>query len=507
MRTFLENIFVDRTAFKVCTIIMLMLNLVMVISSHVSGYFKILIVIWGLIIIIVDLCNKRVLLKNRYSIWILAFLLITFISILVNYRTSLLINLCNFGAMVVLFVAIFGYDLTLNRETMEREIKIVANTVVIISFLFGAVCSIFYFADINFSYNAGFLEELQIDDIVYYGVFEGRLYGIYNANDGGFICVISIALSVLLLMMMRHKGARLFYILNIILQFANLTLHQSRSSYVAIAVFIAIFIYYALASLAKKLSKPFLSNFGLRLFTALLCACLVVILISPIKDSLFLAKQQIYTPQEITVEQDPPHQGTTTPAEPSESFGRTVMENNISTGRLELWSGALAAFKEAPLLGVSSGGQLDAVKPHIPPWLYQHLLKGGVHNSYLTVLLASGILGFIALGTFFVLALVHMFQTAWHKRRQNSNYYLTFISLFALIMAILAWECFDAHLFYKCVFQGGIFWIFFGYALFFGEKDREDRGFDVVNTNLFSRCEKKLTEKIKPNREGGKQCE
>ena len=116
--------------------------------------------------------------------------------------------------------------------------------------------------------------------------------------------------------------------------------------------------------------------------------------------------------------------------EPLKSFERLGTIRAEATdgdlnGRTNQWSEGLAAFSERPVLGVGTN-------------MYRSVNSLGhvAHNSFLSVLVQLGLIGFVLFGIIVVIVLIYAFlQPRWDR-----NFWLTVISVWAIGAFTLTWE-------------------------------------------------------------------
>jgi O-antigen ligase len=95
------------------------------------------------------------------------------------------------------------------------------------------------------------------------------------------------------------------------------------------------------------------------------------------------------------------------------------------SGRTIIWGDGLAAFQESPLIGVGSN-------------MYRSVnsLAKLAHNSYLSVLVETGLIGFIL---FSIILTIVVFQ-AWGQPKWDKRFWLTMLLVWAIGASTLTWE-------------------------------------------------------------------
>lgn len=91
--------------------------------------------------------------------------------------------------------------------------------------------------------------------------------------------------------------------------------------------------------------------------------------------------------------------------------------NDVTTGRISMWSAGWAMFIDAPLVGVGVGQVNHQLPRYLPRderfWALLDLESGGVHNGYIQTLAERGVLG--SASRYFIIAL--LLSLAWRVIR------------------------------------------------------------------------------------------
>jgi O-antigen ligase len=109
---------------------------------------------------------------------------------------------------------------------------------------------------------------------------------------------------------------------------------------------------------------------------------------------------------------------------------RSDVEEGHLGGRLKIWVAGGKAFAQRPLLGYGTSGFKTAIAPYLPT------TPQVAHNSYLSVLVENGIVGFL----FFAVMLLSVFRAVLHLPLLDRRFALVLLATLAVIMLPLAWE-------------------------------------------------------------------
>lgn len=118
--------------------------------------------------------------------------------------------------------------------------------------------------------------------------------------------------------------------------------------------------------------------------------------------------------------------------------------------RLGTWKTALTMFKESPLLGKGIGTYMNYLPRYTDVRSYQY-----AHNSYLQLLVETGILGLIA----FLLILIQWLKNSLNFIMHNKENYI-FLGIFCGLCAFLIHSFFDNQLF--SLKLATLFWLLLG---------------------------------------------
>jgi O-antigen ligase len=106
------------------------------------------------------------------------------------------------------------------------------------------------------------------------------------------------------------------------------------------------------------------------------------------------------------------------------------VEGGSFGGRGKLWKAGLQVFPENPVFGVGTGGYKSAITPKLGP------AAQVAHNSYLSVLIEQGIVGFVLYMMMFVAAFRSILKLPILERR----FALVLLATLSIAMLPLTWE-------------------------------------------------------------------
>lgn len=309
----------------------------------------------------------------------------------------------------------------------------------------------------------------------YYGVMNGRLWGIVNPNASAIFSYISIFLAMYLI----HKGNKysIYLKLNNLLQLVYFATMQSRGALLSLVLMIG---FYSFFINRGKLAKRFLTfivtallvsgfNIGLSYVTS--------IYISSGKATVLdLDKGQFYAETDSSV---------------IKKTGELHLIETTPSGRTYIWKNAIKMGSEKPIFGYGVRNVPDYYTKYFSKFEIQNSLIGGnFHNILVTIFVSSGILGLVS----FLLLLgyiIKRFLTYLIVSKKNSEKLIMI-----LFFGILFGQLFESQIMYSTNFINIIFWLIIGYGLVVCKRDEGIRYQEVTDIREIQQMELGIMEYI-----------
>ena len=309
----------------------------------------------------------------------------------------------------------------------------------------------------------------------YYGVMNGRLWGIVNPNASAIFSYISIILAMYLI----HKGSKysVYLKLNNVIQLVYFATMQSRGALLSLVLMIG---FYSLFINGGKLAKRFLifivsallvsaANIGLSYVTS--------IYISSGKATVLdLNKGQSYAETDSSV---------------IKKTGELHLIETTPSGRTYIWKNAIKMGSEKPIFGYGVRNVPDYYTKYFSKFEIQNSLIGGnFHNILVTIFVSSGILGLVS----FLLLLgyiIKRFLTYLIVSKKNSEKLIMI-----LFFGILFGQLFESQIMYSTNFINIIFWLIIGYGLVVCKRDEGIRYQEVTDIREIQQMELGIMEYI-----------
>ncbi len=309
----------------------------------------------------------------------------------------------------------------------------------------------------------------------YYGVMNGRLWGIVNPNASAIFSYISIILAMYLI----HKGSKysVYLKLNNVIQLVYFATMQSRGALLSLVLMIGLYSFFINRG---KLAKRFLifivsallvsaANIGLSYVTS--------IYISSGKATVLdLNKGQSYAETDSSV---------------IKKTGELHLIETTPSGRTYIWKNAIKMGSEKPIFGYGVRNVPDYYTKYFSKFEIQNSLIGGnFHNIFVTIFVSSGILGLVS----FLLLLgyiIKRFLTYLIVSKKNSEKLIMI-----LFFGILFGQLFESQIMYSTNFINIIFWLIIGYGLVVCKRDEGIRYQEVTDIREIQQMELGIMEYI-----------
>ena len=309
----------------------------------------------------------------------------------------------------------------------------------------------------------------------YYGVMNGRLWGIVNPNASAIFSYISIVLAMYLI----HKGNKysVYLKLNNVIQLVYFATMQSRGALLSLVLMIG---FYSFFINRGKLAKRFLifivsallvstANIGLSYVTS-------IYITSGKATVLDLNKGQSYAETDSSV---------------IKKTGELHLIETTPSGRTYIWKNAIKMGSEKPIFGYGVRNVPDYYTKYFSKFEIQNSLIGGnFHNIFVTIFVSSGILGLVS----FLLLLgyiIKRFLTYLIVSKKNSEKLIMI-----LFFGILFGQLFESQIMYSTNFINIIFWLIIGYGLVVCKRDEGIRYQEVTDIREIQQMELGIMEYI-----------
>ena len=418
--------------------------------------------IWGIRLVAYNQKKNNTFFKLRFGLWVGAFLICSFLSILINFSVTILYSLVMFLHVLICFFIFYGMH-TEPDFNFKDELYVVARFIVYVTTvanIIGIFCLMF---GISFEWYW-----------IKFTIYENRFTGVYvNPNLLGFASVVSLVCCHMLykeklLSAVDHQGvSKIWIVACVATNLFSLILCDSNASLVlalGYAIVYVVYIFFA-DKTGISLSKILLKIVCLILVGAFLvssalmfreiCQAGFSVVVSKTSSVIELLTKN----EEITSEIVEPQAETEKEADSKVTFGHE--NKNIDSGRFKLWEESIDLFKISPIIGISNGNIVFYSEEYLNGTLNYSYHKSDLHNGFLTILVSTGMIGFILFGIFGFRFAKHSAQHLFLQKKTFRND--VYPCLFAFLFAYLFYALFEKALLYDISFIVMWFWLMMGY--------------------------------------------
>lgn len=447
----------NMTAFKMLMLIAVMLTSVPYVHNFFGGYVKILL-IYGYLILGYQLIKNNFVsaLKDRAVWFLLAFCGSYAITILLNFKGNFMGDIKNLIYTGLFFTVFFMFNEKVTKDELVKEIKYVSALIVAGTFVLSLVSFVTYVFSLSGSYHN------HVGIPVYYGMFENRLWGVFNPNTGSTISCISIVLSLIFIITDKRTKVRVMNWINIFLQYCVLLLTGSRAALYVLFLICAVLVFFYVINKAKAVNLKIVGA------GVLACALSVVLL----NGAGFILKEGLaYLPgitknitYNVSVLVGISEESTQPEIEKTELDRIEESSNNAGgffSGRTDIWGACFKEFCEDPFFGIGKENIIDRSIVNFKDNIWkEHFKQGGTHNIYLCILVSCGAVGFLIIAAFAVLTLSRALKTLV-KSYKHIDFW--FLGTFLICIMFYITEFVEARILFQVSIFSVVFWIYCGY--------------------------------------------
>jgi hypothetical protein len=350
-------------------------------------------------------------------------------------------------------ISFIGAMFFLLKIARLKKFKIEKRSYTLYIFIFVAVCCFHLIYSLN---KMTSLYYYARNSVILYSVFSFYLgyyfFDRYHAIVVGFrkelLSVVSMSVIFFKMILARYSGPVLLPLFtgvkslsNVILLFALILIHSVKEDALSVAVIIPLFILVFLSRNFKEFSRYFLIGISF-----------IIIFFLYFYDNFMLYKTGYYN-----------YFGNVHAI--YDSHPALSIDINV-TWRILLWFRYIVERFPENIIGIGFGTpMLDYIAERRSHWTGNdeiHAHVSGAHNSYLTLLLRLGVIGFYAI----VMISRKVFKDYFHARKldkfkQYIPYYFVWIGMFSLIVFNLGLES---------PLRAGLFWVATGFVAKIGTK-------------------------------------
>lgn len=432
-----------------------------------------ILIVWAFFIAVYDIFVRKI--WRVIPLWqpLVLFVLSAGITGILTREAGIVLNI-KVWVMVTLPLSAFYPVCLLEKKEKRTEALLHSLSGAAVVMCISSIVSLWMYA-VRFSQKVTFMGITQSIGISHYVPEDPSsaviLYGIYkDTNYAASYAVVFIVYSLMLLAFCRRGGyqeqwknqaARIFAVVNLIVQILYFPLANSRGGWVSmcVSIFIVMFLYvFCNWQKQRKICVKALLSLAGSIAAVFLCGLIILVsrtgmsAVSMKIESGRLDKQQEKQIADKTLNKskkevkgenqnndDENNHVKENPANPTDSRtdSESVSEKNsadttqaaedsfnkqnaeIGAGRIEIWKDALKLFKNRPFWGEGSGNNVYYAKKYSPDGRIA-LFGKMIHNSYLDLLVDYGIIGTVLLLSFWVGCMAAVLKHLLWKKKELS---------------------------------------------------------------------------------------
>lgn len=468
----------SRALYKVLFIISTMLIAVPFIRERI-GFISNVMLIYGFVIVGFEFITGKLLsaIRSTKTSWFLGGFALSYVVTILLNRTHIFGGFRSLAFMVLMFLLFFLFPQDTTKEKIIKEIKIVSATIVSSTFVYSFTSFIMFVFSLSGKYFTA-----NGDYEAYYGMFDSRLWGLYNPNTGATLTILSILISAAFMIFYRKKRVIIPLSVNVFVQFSVMLLTGSRAGYYVLAGVVAFCAFFAIIYVMQKFE---IKTAILSFLSALMALCIFFLTGALLREGLaYLPGLTAYVLSDsdaTTQDEDGNNEDGINKVDLNRADLMETEEKGAFANRMAIWEACFKEFLDSPVFGVGRENLVEkaADKFENDQWLY-YFKYGSTHNVYLCVLVSSGIIGFLLLGSFAAVTILRSTKTIV-KTYKKIN--IWFLMSFVLCLMMYSTEFVETRILYKISIFGVVFWIYCGYMYKLSKIERIEKSEQLTPNN------------------------
>lgn len=439
------KIFRDSIYYKLVFILWTLLHS-LTFGQYITGYFSLPIILWGGILVLKNVSEKRGYINKVTQFSMYAFLISYIITIFINRNSNLIGNTKTLIWQIIMMFVLFMSESWKNKDEIYSDILRISNTIIVATMIL-SLCSL-----IIFLFNIVYWVKRIDGAVIPIGYYYARLWGIYvDPNQAAVIAIVSILSSIIIIINKKYKSF-IFVIFNIIVQYLFMILTASRGGLIGF-LFSVIVLGYLLSDylLRNKITKDIFRS-SISFIIAIIVSGLLILSEAPTRKVLSIIPNSI---SNLKNETD------------NENSTIDIERNDLSSsnGRIVLWKDGLRLSKYSPVFGFGDRN-IPVKASELTPG--SSLAKKTVHNGFIHMLLSGGIIALIIMCVIIISIAIKAIRIFFKGNRYNKDFYITNI-ISVIIGVLLVTSMFLTEIFYQNSFAATIFWICLGYSMYLND--------------------------------------
>jgi O-antigen ligase len=440
--------------------------------------FLIILAFWGIYLTIRNIVKYKAYKKMEFGLWAMAFLGVNLITALIHITDNFLTNMLFFIFVMVCFFVFYGAYIE-KSTGIKHELYTVARIflyMVTLMQVVGIACLV-----LNVSYHNEWIDLI---------VYENRFTGLFiNPNLCGFASVFVVfCVHILTIHKFDSKysalpaTSRIWLASGLFINILTLFLCDSNASMVLFLGYVIVFVVTKFITSRGDYKKKQLI---LRFLSTLVAGVVIICCTYFLRSICQIGVSTLINSNSNIIISDSDVASNITTVLPENSDVTFEHENsNVDSGRFTLWNQAMTIFSHHPVMGIGKGNILSYSYKYIDGGMHFANLYSGdfasmfatfttdIHNAYITILVCSGVIGFLLFMIFAFRNGVSITKYLFRKGKELEHG--IFPCLFSFIVSYLVFACFEKALVFDISFMVIIFWFILGQIMCYNVREKEE---------------------------------
>lgn len=427
---------------------------------------------WGVYLVVFNQRKNNTFFKLRFGLWIGAFLICTLLSILINFSVTILYSFIMFLHVLICFFVFYGMHTEPDFD-FKDELYSIARFIVCISTIANIIGIFCLMIGFNFEWYW-----------IKFTIYENRFTGVYtNPNLLGFSAVVSVVCCHMLYKkdfmdsVYQPRVSKIWIVACVSTNLFSLVLCDSNAAFVlalGYAIVYVVYIFFADKTGISKPEKPVSkSKITLKIISLILVGSFLIgsaLLFRTICQAGFSVVVSKTTSvfglltgdDEKLYDNNADDNSEESEQKSNEGVTFSHENKNLDSGRFKLWKESMNLFKISPIIGISNGNIIFYSEEYSDGTLSFSYHQSDLHNGFLTILVSTGIIGFLLFGIFGFRFAKHSAQHLFLQKKTFRND--IYPCLFSFLFAYLFYALFEKALLYDISFMVMWFWLIMGYT-------------------------------------------
>ncbi len=418
-------------------------------GSAITPFLK-LFHLYTIAVLAVDCFNERRIFRNKGR-WLLAFFVIFYgVTLLTNLNLLNFSGISDFGYVFAALTVLYSYG-----DSDGKKPTVISTFFCILISLCNAVGIWMFFTKF-------FYYDKQTEAFIGMYVHENRLCGVWgNPAVQGMTSFIGICLALILFATLKNKKWRIAFSVMVVINFFTMLLSNARASIYSFVLLCTVFAFICFIKNDKSFKRFCLS--------AVASVLVAVVAFSACRVSQFGISLVDFGHDEYlqNIDEDFDKDDDEDGKNKRPSIGR--LDTGLN-GRGELWQNGLVIFSKKPVFGHGLNNINHAFEEN---GIDAMEISGNLHNVYLDVAVAFGVLGLILLIGFLLIMFGNVKKVIKYT---NSDLYFQVAVTAACIVGFMLYGMVDSSMMFSMYPTSLIFWYIMAHLARLAEQANRENG-------------------------------